>query len=261
MRRNVVLSLVVAALLGLWTSALVAQEGAPQGQLFQVTQVKVKPSMVQQYEAGVKALFAEYAKQKMSFPIFCFVSEDFIYGFGTPAENFAALDRQEEETAKLSQELGEKLQQMRKRYQDASEYTNVWVVQQRPDLSYSPESPRLTPEEETFAHSAYYHVQRGAEAQAEAIAKEWAALFKKNDISDGFVVFQAVMGTELPLYIVGRPGKSAQDYYAQNEKIDALLGEEGAAMNAKTFAIVRSFETQNVTTRPDLSYIPEGWNQ
>ncbi len=256
MNRSIVIATLVGLLLGLWTSGLTAQE-APQGQLVRILTVKVDPSKVSEYEAAVEDLFAKLAKKKFSFPISAAVGEDLVYGFLSPIENFAALDKLQED---LSQVIG-KNPQIMERLSKASESRTYWVIRERPDLSYVPENPRLQPDEIRFMHLDRYYLRPGTEAQAEATAKEWVKLYRRKYVADGFRVSFAVTGAELPVLTVGIPAKNALDYQTQAQKIQALLGEEGQALMERSLSIVRRLDPLDITLRPDLSYQPESARQ
>ena len=256
MNRNIVIAVLVGLLLGLWASAVTAQE-ASQGQLLRILTVKVDPSKISEYEAAVEDLFAELTKKEFAFPISASVGADLVYGFVTPMENFAALDKMQEE---LSQVL-EANPQILERLSEASESRTYWMVQERPDLSYVPENPRLQPDEIGLIHLDRYYLRPGTEAEAEAISKEWVNLYRRKYVSDGFRVNVAVTGAELPIFTVATPAKDALDYQTQAQKIEELLGEEAQALMERSLSIIRRLEPLDITLRPDLSYQPTSAGQ
>ena len=256
MNRSIVIAPLVGLLLGLWTSGATAQE-APQGQLVRILTVKVDPSKVTEYEEAVKDLFAGMAKEKFSFPISGAVGADLVHGFLSPIENFAALDKLEEE---LSQVIG-KNPQIMERLSKASESRTYWVIRERPDLSYVPENPRLQPDEIRFMHLDRYYLRPGTEAEAEATAKAWVKLYRRKYVADGFRVSVAVTGADLPIFTVGTPAKDALDYQTQARKIQGLLGEEAQELMERSLSIVRRLEPLDITLRPDLSYQPASTSQ
>ena len=256
MNRSIVIAMLVGLLLGLWTSGLTAQE-APQGQLVRILTVKVDPSKVTEYEEAVKDLFAGMAKEKFSFPILGDVGADLVYGFLSPIENFAALDEMQQE---ISQVFG-KNPQIMERLSKASESRTYWVVQERPDLSYVPENPRLQPDEIRFMHLDRYYLRPGTEPQAEATAKAWVKLYRRKYVADGFRVSAAVTGSDLPIFTVATPAKDALDYQTQARKIQGLLGEEAQALMERSLSIIRRLEPLDITLRPDLSYQPASASQ
>jgi hypothetical protein len=60
----------------------------------------------------------------------------------------------------------------------------------------------------------------------------------------------------MPVLAAVQWAKNATDFYTQIEKTEALLGEQGKALDAKALAITRRFEHINGRPRPDLSYMP-----
>jgi len=256
MKRSIVVAPLVGLLLGLWTSAVTAQE-APQGQLVRILTVKVDPSKISEYEAAVEDLFAELAKKRFSFPISVAVGEDLVYGYLTPLENFAAMDKLREELSGVI----EQNPQIMERLSEASESRTYWTIQERPDLSYVPENPRLQPDEIRFIHLDRYYLRPGTEAQAEATSKAWVNLYRRKYVADGFRVSVAVTGAELPIFTVGTPAKNVLDYHTQAQKIEDLLGEEGQALIEQSLSIIRRLEPLDITLRPDLSYQPASASQ
>jgi len=125
-----------------------------------------------------------------------------------------------------------------------------------PDLSYDPQNTGLMEEGLAFRRFDYYYIKPGNEEQAKAIAKEWQDLFASKKIESGYRLYTGGMGTEAPLYIVVQWAASPADFEAQETKVNELLGEEGKALNQKTMAITRKFETKTGWMRPDLSYTP-----
>jgi len=133
--------------------------------------------------------------------------------------------------------------------------TNFYV--QRNDLSYSPESPRLTDEEAKVRHYDWISAIPGQEMDMEAIFREWVELYTSNGVTSGWTVFQAVTGDDLPMYVVSSPAASVADYYAEGDRLDEALGDADDELWMKTLAVTRDFSHNDATLRPELSMLPD----
>jgi len=131
------------------------------------------------------------------------------------------------------------------------------VAAQRDDLSYVPAKPRLKAEEMPYARIDYYYLKPGTEEQAEQIAKDYVALFKSKDIPDGFTIYTALSGHDLPLLVAVIPAKNPADLATADEKTNAALGDALRALQGRALSITRRFERKDSWYRPDMSYMPK----
>jgi hypothetical protein len=131
------------------------------------------------------------------------------------------------------------------------------VAARRDDLSYRPENPRLKMEDEPFARVDYYYLKPGTEQQAEQVAKDYVALFKEKKIADGFTIYMAMSGHDLPLLVAVIPAKSPADFAATDERTNAALGDALRALQGRAMALTRRIEHKDSWFRPDLSYMPK----
>ena len=88
----------------------------------------------------------------------------------------------------------------------------------------------------------------------EELAKEFVELYKSKGVDSGWSIYQAITGSDLPLYVVAYPAKSEADYYANREKIREMLGEAGKKIGAKVGATIRRSEYKDGHIRRELSY-------
>ena len=100
--------------------------------------------------------------------------------------------------------------------------------------------------------------EAGSEAEYEAALMKIAQFYKDKKMRDGFTVGYAITGKCLPLYSINLYGKSAADFWTQNDKRKEMGGAELQALIDEANAVVRMLETFDLTPRPDhLSYTPE----
>jgi hypothetical protein len=156
----------------------------------------------------------------------------------------------------LAQKEGAAYADLSKRGGATTDHVRESIVSLAPELSYTSATPRLKPEEAKYFHFDIYYVMPGRETDADALAKEFVALFKAKNMPNGYRLFKSEMGPDMPAIIVEVGAKDAADYYAQETSNRTTLGAEGQALFAKAFALTRRFETRSGWLRPDLSVMP-----
>jgi len=231
-----------------------AQEARPKYVVLH--QELAKPSMVQQYEATSKEFVALVKKNKALMPHFgfeCIQGSDFTYTYLAPIKSMADVDAINAEFGALAQAAGPAFADVSKRGGDATEYFRESVLALAPEMSYVPTQPRLKPEEMPYRHVDLYFVRPGAEPEADAVSADFVKLFKAKNVSNGYNLYKAAFGPELPLYLIAVGARDAADYHAEDARLRTLLGAEGQALFARAFALTRRFESHDGTLRPDLS--------
>ena len=93
----------------------------------------------------------------------------------------------------------------------------------------------------------------GHEPDIEEVAKKFAALYEEKGIDTGFRVYQAVTGDDLPLYVVSFAAADAAGYYANEAKVNGMLGEAAIPLMQEAASHARRLERTNARMRPDLS--------
>lgn len=224
-----------------------------------VHQEVAKPSMVAQYEAASKEFVAMVKAHKDKMPHFsftCLMSPDFTYTYVVSMPNIGTMDAINAEFGALAQAAGAAFMDVNRRSGAATEYVKESIVQLAPELSYRPTQPRLKPEEVRYVHYDFYYVMPGHEPEADALAADYAKLFKSKNVANGYNLYRTVMGPEMPLLVVAIGAKDAADFHAENAKTQASLGAEGQALAARAMALTRRFEQRAAIPRPDLSLVP-----
>jgi hypothetical protein len=235
-------------------AALVAQP-APQPPLLYVHEEIAKPSMVADYESTTKELGAMMRANSIPFHFMVTSTDDFHYYFLLPMNSFGDIDKiMQTFMVDLPKKAGaQKFGDLMRRGGATMEMTREWVVVRRDDISYMPAKRRIAPEQVTYLQYDFYYLKPGTEDMVDSISKEWAAAFQAANLTNGFTLYQAVVGGELPLVVVVQEGTSVADLVAQANKDMETLGDKGRALFAKTFSTVRRFETKYARLRPDLA--------
>ena len=247
-----------AALLaaGLVPMALGAQQ--PQRAFLLVYEDHVKPSMAESYEASTKDMLKALTDAKASTPSFemmAFMYDDFTYCYLTPLKDFGALDGMESDWMKVAEKVGkERWKQIMASNAPAVESYSELVAEHLPAISYAPAEPRLKESEMPYFVDYYYYVLPGKEAEFKALGKQFADLYRSKGVTNGWNVYQCLLGENLPFFIVGHDAKDPADFAAWDQKDTAALGEEGKALFAKVLSLCRKIESRPGWWRPDLSY-------
>ncbi|MHC4217960.1 MAG: hypothetical protein ACYSU7_05835 [Planctomycetota bacterium] len=234
------------------------EKGAEEPQLFTIYKEIVKPGMTEQYEAAIRHMISEFEAyqvdpEKVHWTTISGPEIGYIYVM--PIENFAAMDKMKANWMEVVEAIGEeKLKEIAAPAEAAMDHVEVFQVAKRLDLSYTPENPRLKPEEMEYIHYGFYYAIPGKGEDLEAIAREFVDLYKSNGIDTGWSIYQSITGSDLPVYVVANGAKSAADYFSNRERIRELLGEDAKKIGAKVGATVRRMEYKEGMPRPDLSY-------
>ena len=248
--------IVLAMVLGLCPLFAVAQDAKPQ--LYLIHEEIAKPSMLMQYESTTREVLTALTEKKADPAVFgmrLYMTPDFHYVYVVPISGYAAMDKMGEAWKMIGDQIGkDRWSDLMMRANAPMASYNETIVKLRPDLSYWPANPRVKMEDERFFNWQFYYLMPGKEEDAEALAKDYIALFKAKKINDPFTVFIAQSGNDLPLLVVSTAGTSAADYYAADEKNMAMLGNDAMPLQARAMAITRKFEIREAMLRPDLSY-------
>jgi hypothetical protein len=230
----------------------------PRPELYILHEEVVKPSAMMAYEAASKDFLNTLAEKKVSSPALtwnAFMSNDMHYLYMVRIPNFAALDSSMAEWEKAKATVGAaRWTDLERRGSEPLASYNETVFMRRPDLSYDPANPRLKMEEHRYFRLDFYYLVPGKMTEAEAIAKDYVALFKRKNITEAFNIFIGILGENLPLLVASIPAKNEADSIALDERVNATLGADVRPLQARAMAITRRFERRSVMARPDLSY-------
>ena len=235
-----------------------AQAAPPKPELYLIHEEVARPSMLAQYETVTRDFLNAFTEKKADPKVFgmrLYMTNDLHYIYVVPISSWGVMDAMPQNWMTISQAIGkERWRDLMTRGNAAIYSFNDTMSQRRPDLSYVPANPRLKPEEQNFVHLSFYYIDAAKTDEAEQVAKDYVALSKAKNISDPFTIYEAKSGTDLPLYVVAIPAKSASDFYATDDKNRATMGAEARALDARALAYTRRLEFRDATFRPELSY-------
>jgi hypothetical protein len=250
-------TLAIACCLAATPSA--AQDDSPRGQLISVHEDVVIPSTVERYEQAAKALSDMITKSGMTSISYTAASMDnFTYIYFSPVENLAAIDKMGESWSELEKKVGKQtFDNAMKGFDGCYPSHRNYLVRLRPDLSYNPGYGAGMADSMYYRSYDYYYIHPGMEEAAENVAKEWVALNKKVGMPDGYRLYSGSFGTDGPLFIVVQSARNAAEFGAQQAEWMKKAGDETMALMAKTWKVVRKFDTTRGRIRPELSAMPK----
>jgi hypothetical protein len=223
-------------------------------QLYSITEVVVKPAMAAKFEAAIK----KENELGYPFPSEAYSTDDYYYYFLTPIENYAGIDAMNKAEGEWSAKIGQEYQALMKSVEGTFDYYRSGIIRFLPELSYAPKKARIKPGEEGFLTWGFAYVEFGKDKEFADICRQFVEVSKSKDTSIGWNMYMVQSGTEMPLYFWAESGKSAAEYYAENDKVVKKMGEEKyAELWGKAMATLRKFETKNGRPRPDLSNLPK----
>lgn len=240
--------------------AVGAQAQMPTGQWYVIHSECVKPSMIKDYEAYSLKFVEAVKANRAIMPHFFFAGlqfDDFTYSYAVPIANMAGMDTINQEFGAMMQSpsAADFIKTMTMSNATVDSIREI-VVGEAPELSYTPASPRLKPEEEKFFHYDMYYIKAEKAMDVMTVGKDFAEMYKKKNIPDGYKVYFVVVGPDMPAVIVRSAAKDEGDFYMEEAKNRELLGADGKAMFERAFAITRRFDSRNAWLRPDLSAMP-----
>jgi len=245
--------------LAMLAGAATAMAQPPSGQWWVIHEEVARPSQLALYESSAKDFKAMVEANKASMPTFQFhvlQGDDFHYLYAAPVKNFAALDTINGEFGALMQATGGKFGELMTRAAPATESYSEAVFGNEPSMGYKPANPPVKIEDAGYFRFSFYYLEFGKEQEATAIAKDFAALFQSKGLGNGFNIYWAVNGPDLPLLAVQEWAKDEADFLATAAKIDALVAKEIKPLNERALAITRRLEVKSYWPRPDLSSWP-----
>ena len=217
------------------------------------------PAQLEGYEATTKEFVAAVQANRDVMPGFSFTAlmgEDLSYAFVTPVSGFAGMGEIFGQFMALSEKLGPRWSDLMQRAGATYDHVDEWVFLELTDASYVPAAPRLRPEEERYVELVSYYARPGVESTVEALAVEIRRLYEAKGFPYGYRVFKAVLGADMPLYVVSIPAKDPADLAALHALEREVLAADYATTSARVMALTRRMDVNHYHVRPDLSLPP-----
>lgn len=244
----------------LWPATAAAQEDEEGPRWWAVFSEHVQPAMVDQFEAvSAENMEVIRANAPEDMVYYTLSGPQTGYMYAVPMDSYEQFMEIGEKWEAMVEKVGrEKWAEMDAKGSEGVTSREMNLYIERADLSYVPESPRLTMEEAPMRHYDYIYVVPGKEAEMTAVLKEWVELYKSHDADSGWMVYQAFSGEDLPMMVISTVAKSRADYEEDGNRLDELMGDADDALWAKTRVLMRKFDHTDAWMRPELSLVPEG---
>lgn len=222
--------------------------------LWLVSGEKVKPEMIKQYKEISKELIELCNSENFPYSFNVWSSQPFHFELWYPIEEMNDITRIEETWDAIVEKFGS---DKFSKFQECIESQSSKVMTTLLDLSYEPESPRLSEEEIGFCFWQEIHVKKGSEKTVEDIFKKGSAILKDKGIEGATYVGEGKIGYEQPVYFAWSYGKHRSDYKEQQKKEAELLGEEWSQLNAELIKHIKDIVNSNESWLKELSYNSE----
>jgi hypothetical protein len=248
------------AVLVLWPANLAAQEEEASPTWWAVFSEQVAPANVAAFEANSAAMFAVIkATAPADMVYFTSSGPETGYTYAIPMQGMDDFMKLNEQWMGMVNKIGwERWKEMSGASDGLVDHTTLNFYVEMPDHSYHPAGFADSFEVKPVRHYDYLYPIPGMEDEFNEVMTEWVALYQAQGIESGWTAYQAVSGTDLPMVVLITPAESAGAYYMMSDAVDEMLGEAGQELMMKSLALMRKFEHNEATFRPDLSLVPEG---
>ena len=242
---------VVAVLFGVFlagSASVAVAQGGQEGQLVRITEIHVKPGMRVEFEAGRERVIARWAEHGFSFPGQMSVNEQGVYRLVAITGGWEDFERRRQEVQAMPGNSPAAF--------GAVDHIRQSVLVTRPELAYATDNPRLPGDEAGFLRYVFIYLRPGTGDQAAEIMTKYSALYRRHNVGDSIIVASSVVGYDAPMLLLRFEARDVEDNYAQNDKNNSMLGDEGADLRRQMGALARRIEPSNNVWRRDLSYQP-----
>ena len=146
----------------------------------------------------------------------------------------------------------------RKKFLSLFKSNLLFIVEDMPELSYTPEEPRFTSFDEfNYAIWDVAYVKYDKISEWQQKVKEIQDLISERSFNDPIVGLRGSLGTEYPMFAGVLYGKNKIDMEQQNNKMWKSLGEKGSTLYNQILPLIRDRESKEFWIRRDLSYTIE----
>lgn len=234
------------------------QEEPPDGQLYFVQDVLANPASMGALENCLKEFAALLKEHSFPYTISVYRTLDFHYYAFVPIASYADLDKAQALLAEVRQRVGPAaFDSLRVRADRCLQQHAGFIIRHQPDLSYTPETPRHSAEEELFRHWVFCYPAPEKEEEFRGVFAKFRDLYIKTKLPGREHVYVVELGSDQPLFIGEERATTYFDFYGFLEEGFKILGEEGSRLWWKdAMVLLRKIERRDGVFRPDLSYLP-----
>ena len=246
MRLNALVVALVALCMVSLPSCASAQQDQPQFSLWQ--DVHINPGKAAEFEQVRANRNAGMTEANVTFGRTVFAHDRNVYRLTIPLSNMADLDEMRTQESAMS--AGNPALS-----REVIHHIETSIQQPRPELSYTPSTPRVSDAEVGFYRGFTFYLKFGTANDAADIMQQIRALYEENSVENGFAVFSKVTGSG-PDFSVFFPARDAVDFYTENPLVFERLGASLRPLVNQLNALSHRTDSFNSTRREDLDYQP-----
>ncbi len=223
-----------------------AQQDQPQYSLWQ--EIHLNPGKAVEFEQVRADRNARMAEANTTFGRTVFAHDGAVFVLTIPLSNMAALDEMRAQESVLS--AGNPTLA-----REVIHHIETSIQQPRPELSYTPNTPRVPEAEVGFYRGFTFYLKFGTANEAADIMQQIRALYEENSVENGFAVFSKVTGSG-PDFSVFFRARDAVDFYTENPRVFERLGASLRPLVTQLNALSHRTDSFNSARREDLDYQP-----
>ena len=239
-------ALVVALFMVSLPSCASAQQDQPQFSLWQ--DVHINPGKAAEFEQVRANRNAGMTEANVTFGRIVYALDRNVYRLAIPLSNMADLDKMRTQESAMS--TGNPALS-----REVIHHIETSIQQPRPELSYTPSTPRVSDAEVGFYRGFTFYLKFGTANDAADIMQQIRALYEENSVENRFAVFSKVTGSG-PDFSVFFPARDAVDFYTENPLVFERLGASLRPLVNQLNALSHRTDSFNSTRREDLDYQP-----
>ena len=244
MRLNALVAALVALCMVSLPSCASAQQDQPQFFLWQ--DVHINPGKAAEFEQVRANRNAGMTEANVTFGRLVYALDRNVYRLAIPLSNMADLDKMRTQESAMS--TGNPALA-----REVIHHIETSIQQPRPELSYTPSTPRVSDAEGGFYRGFTCYLKFGTANDAADIMQQIRALYEENSVENGFAVFSKVTGSG-PDFSVFFPARDAVDFYTRLDEVPAPQGARPLVTQLN--ALSHRTDSFNSTRREDLDYQP-----
>ena len=233
---------------------LFSQQESDKSQLFLIHEDKVLPYMAEKYEDALKSFKKVITESNVDMNYGVSQTEYFTYSSIMKVDDFDGLSKHFAMTKEAINKIGaEKFSSVMKQFDGCYDSHKSYLLRLRNDLSYKAKYGLDEKEDLNFRHFDFFHFIPGKEEEMINLLKDMKEMNEKNNIEEGYRIYQGDIGTDSPMILLVKPFKDRVDWVTKSEEISKKLGDELKDLRKKMISIMQKFEHKNGMIRPDLA--------
>jgi len=229
----------------------VAQQAAPVNLL--IFEETVSPSDMAAFARVQQQAVDLWKKHSFDVPVYCYSTDDNMFYWVVPVENFGSIDTVFTKSAALTKKMKEEDGfDGDKAFRDLSTSRSL-VVRWSPGLSYHPSGSMNQSPDKGYVEWSFSYLKQGHEAEAAAAVKKYIDFYKKVNEPYEWDVYVATLGYETPLWIMMTRSESPEALKKQEGELYKKYSKELEEIWSELALHIRKIDNKTGWYRPDWS--------